>query len=165
LPTEFGAFTRIEYLELDSNNFEGSIPESWESLTHLSLGNHAPREGAPTGSCGVFLGYNKHPSGKFGYTCPYPSFLLAPTKTNAPRSTVASGWGINSDCGLSEKDETPDEEKPHGDPELLKKIGGLGRILATGKHPKTGDQLNEAHMSKITALYQRLRKKYDNEEL
>ena len=35
-----------------------------------------------------------------------------PTHTNTPGSTVATGFGLPKKCGLTSKDETPDEEEP-----------------------------------------------------
>jgi hypothetical protein len=116
LPPELGSLEHIENLEFDNNNFHGAIPEAWAGLRLLrrNTSDHHPREGAPNGGCGVFVGFNTHPSGKFGFECPYPDFLLTSTVTSTVNSTVATSWGLKRECGLNAEDQTPDEEWPKG---------------------------------------------------
>jgi hypothetical protein len=54
---------------------------------------------------------------RFGFECPYPLFLLNRTEVarkgnRVAHSNIATAWGLRFECGLTSKDQTPDEEAP-----------------------------------------------------
>jgi hypothetical protein len=121
LPREMARLGSLNQVEADGNHFVGAIPAEYEALRALSRG--PARGGAPSGGARVFLGFNRHPSGQFGFGCPYPAFMNEPTQTKLPGSTVATGFGLRKECGLLAKDATPDEEEPLVDGEAVGTTG------------------------------------------
>jgi len=112
IPKELGTLKNVFQIEADGNHFTGKIPTELEALTKLTSKayEHRKRSGATAGGARFFLGFNKHPSGKFGFECPYPAWLSAANPTQTPGTTVATSFGLMKECGLVEKDTTPDEE-------------------------------------------------------
>lgn len=112
IPKELGQLKNVFQIEADGNHFTGTIPTELEALISLtSKGfNHRKRSGATAGGARFFLGFNKHPNGKFGFECPYPEWLNKENPTQTPGSTVATSFGLMKECGLKDKDATPDEE-------------------------------------------------------
>lgn len=119
LPAEWGVgLQACVQIEMDGNQFTGTVPEEWAAFAD---GRAPPREGAAVGGARIFLGFNNRigepESGKFGFQCPYPAFLLNRTEVlrggkRAAVSNIATAWGLPAECGLTNEDQTPDEEGP-----------------------------------------------------
>eukprot|EP00933_Yihiella_yeosuensis_P080617 TRINITY_DN94078_c0_g1_i1.p1 TRINITY_DN94078_c0_g1~~TRINITY_DN94078_c0_g1_i1.p1 ORF type:complete len:296 (-),score=61.28 TRINITY_DN94078_c0_g1_i1:67-954(-) len=116
LPASWGyTMQKLVQIELDGNHFTGMVPAEWKFFVD---GRRPPQEGSAAGGARVFLGFNKDSeTGKFGFQCPYPIFLTNNTQVTRNRkpvkeSNIATSWGLPFECGLKDKDETPDEEAP-----------------------------------------------------
>jgi len=113
LPGSLGNLKHLEQFEADSNHFTGHLPADWEALRSNDCDECVPRQGASTGGARVFLGFNTRSAEgvtRSGWECPYPKFLSKLTNTSTPGSSVATGWGLPRECGLTAQDVTPDEE-------------------------------------------------------
>ena len=94
----------------------------------------------------MFLGFNKHPNGKFGFECPYPDWLNKPNPTQTPGTTVATSFGLTKECGLKDKDATPGEEDIPGgskQEEFGNQQGEEGEEEEEGEEGEDGDNEEE----------------------